>query len=136
MLAFGTESVFHPVVNVVDVRLGIEPRLGAKAIAAIGVVRDVIQLATLPLHNHFGGRTGVVMSELADIVQWVAAKGRADHALKAGNPVGIEAKTAIDSADAIEVLADFTISKHDSEGRLIPDITAYPTYCEARVLVE
>ena len=43
VLAFGAETVLHPVIEIVNVRLWIEAGESAKSVTAVGIVHEVIQ---------------------------------------------------------------------------------------------
>ena len=63
MLAFGTETVLHPVIEIVNVWLRIEAGEGAKSVAAVGVVHEVIQFPAIALQRDFRRGAGEIGPE-------------------------------------------------------------------------
>ncbi len=118
----------HPVIEIVNVRLRVKAGEGAKSVAAVGVVHEVIQFASVALQRDFGRRACEIGSEGADVIARVAAQRGTQHPLKAGHPVGIEFEAAIDSAHPVEVRTLFAIGKHHSQRRLASNIAAEAAY--------
>src|SRR5882724_10138835 len=124
VFAFGAETVLHPVIEIVNVGLRIEAGEGAKSVAAVGVVEQVIQFASIALQRDLRGRAGKIGPESAGVIANVATKCGTYHSLKTGNPVGIEFEAAVDSTHPVEVWTHFAIGKHHAQGRLASDIAA------------
>ena len=53
VLAFWAKGVLEPLIQVVNIGLGVKAGQRPKFRAAIGVVQEVIQLAAIALENHF-----------------------------------------------------------------------------------
>ena len=74
MFAFGTKTVLHAVIEIVDVGLGIEASESTKPVAAVGVVHEVIQFPAFALQCDLGRRAGEIGPEGAATVSRVAAQ--------------------------------------------------------------
>ncbi len=136
MFAFGEETILYPVIEIVDIGLRIEAGEGAKSVAPIGVVHEVIQFPSIALQGHFCRRAGQVGSERADVVASVAAKSGALHPLKARYPVRIQLEAAINAADPVEIRTHFAIGEHDSDGGLVPNVAADAAYRKVSMFSE
>src|SRR6266576_3011931 len=111
VLAFGSEGILQTLVKVVNVRLRVESRERPKIRAAIGIVKEVVELEAVALNNHFPRRPrliGAIRIEQVEI-RIVRIDGRAHHRLSIRHPVLVQLEAAIDAAHAIEKSANLPI---------------------------
>ena len=136
VLAFRTETVLHPLIDIVDVRLRIEAGEGAKSVTTVGVVECVGKFSALPIQPNFGRGAREIRAQRTNVIASVAAQRGAHNSLETRNPVRIQIEAAIDSAYPVEVRAFFAIGKHHSQRRLVAQVATDAAYSKVGMLSE
>ena len=114
MFSFRAKAVLQAVVHVANVRLGIESGQGAKIIAAIGEIHEVVQLSSIALHREFRGLSRLVGAggEKSGVGN---VKRGGEHSLETGSPVAIQPEAAVNTAHAVEIARQFAVGVHRAD---------------------